>query len=64
MGFVDKRWYVYNQIESSVEDPMMIFETDFDYVLIAVGPQDTAQRIYEWLSVQGISMSKIVRIES
>lgn len=63
VGFVDKRWEIYSKIESSVEDPMMIFTTDFDYILIGVGPQDTAQRICEWLAIRGISMDKIMRLE-
>lgn len=38
-----------------MKDPMTMFETDFDFILIGVGPQDTAERIQEWLKVQDVA---------
>ena len=62
VAFVDRRWDRIIAIEKDVQDPEVILEKEFDFIVIAVGDDKAAQSIKEYLETENISVEKIVRI--
>lgn len=62
VGFVDRRWEKLKTIEENIEDPMIIFDRVFDYVLIGVADQKTVTAIEEYLRAQGIGTERIIAV--
>lgn len=62
VGFVDRRWEKLKTIEENIEDPMIIFDRVFDYVLIGVADKKTVTAIEEYLKAQGIGTERIIAV--
>lgn len=62
VGFVDKRWEKLKTIEENIEDPMIIFDRVFDYVLISVADKKSVTAIEEYLRAQGIGTERIIAV--
>lgn len=62
LALVDKRWSRITAIEKDVQDPAVIFQKEFDFIIIAVADDKAAQSIKEYLESENILSEKIVRI--
>lgn len=61
-GFVDRRWKRLSGIEKELENPEIIFERTFDYIVIAVASEEAADAIREYLETSGIHGDRIIRV--
>ena len=43
-------------------EPDCIFTKKFDYILISMESQNTAEKVKEWLSIRGIEDEKLIRV--
>lgn len=62
VGFVDKRWRKLKEIEDGLEEPESIFEKKYDFILISMERQNTAQQVEDWLKMRGIPAEKMIRV--
>ena len=62
IALVDRRWYKLGEIDDEIQNPSIITEREFDYILIGVADEKAAQSIREYLESQNIPSEKIVRI--
>lgn len=61
-GLIDSRFGKIKSIEEDVQPPVMLFEIEFDYILIGVSPLDSAQKIRDYLEMRGFRAEQIIRV--
>ena len=59
---VDKQWKQCRTIRVPVEDPQIVKNGDFDYILISIGNQEVRDKVKLWLGDMGIKEDKILYV--
>lgn len=59
---VDQKYNEYNSLYENVEDPNVIRDGDFDYILIAIRKKQSQKAVEEWLLSIGVNKEKIICI--